>query len=174
MKSLFLMRHAKSSWKKPGLGDFERPLNRRGIGACAAMAAYMTGRAMVPDLVLCSPARRARETLDRLAGHLGQPLPAVYPEALYLAAPETLLDEIRAVDDAVDVLLVLGHNPGLATLAQGLAGSGAEADLAGLGGKFPTAALASFEFAGQWRDVAPGAGRLVAYATPKGLACAPT
>jgi phosphohistidine phosphatase len=171
MKSLHLLRHAKSSWKEPGLDDIERPLNRRGIGACATMAAYMANGAMMPDLVLCSPARRARETLDRLGEHWGQTPSAVYPEALYLAAPETLLTEIRAVDDAVGVLLVLGHNPGLAALARSLAGTGAEADLAGLGGKFPTAALASFEFAAQhWKDVAPGAGRLVAYATPKGLA----
>lgn len=171
MKSLFLLRHAKSSWKEPGLGDSERPLNRRGIGACAAMAAYMARRAIVPDMVLCSPARRARETLDLLMEHSGQPLRALYPEALYLAAPETLLAEIRRVDDAVGALLVLGHNPGLAALARDLAGSGAEPDLAGLEGKFPTAALASLEFAAErWREVAPGGGRLVAYATPKGLA----
>lgn len=174
MKSLHLLRHAKSSWKEPGLGDIERPLNRRGIGACATMAAYMAGRAIIPDLVLCSPARRARETFDLLVGHSGQPLRALYPEALYLAAPETLLAEIQRVDDAVGALLVLGHNPGLAALARDLAGSGAEADLAGLGGKFPTAALASFEFAGEWKDVALGGGRLVAYATPKGLAGAAT
>ena len=73
MKSLHLLRHAKSSWKEPGLGDIERPLNRRGLGACTAMAAYMVRRAIVPDLVLCSPARRARETLDRLSQHSGQP-----------------------------------------------------------------------------------------------------
>jgi phosphohistidine phosphatase len=171
MKSLHLLRHAKSSWKEPGLDDIERPLNRRGIGACATMAAYMAERGIAPDLVLSSPARRARETFDRLIENAGQPWPALYPEALYLAAPETLLAEIRAVDDAVGVLLVLGHNPGLAALARSLAGTGVEADLAGLGGKFPSAALASFEFAAeQWNDVAPGAGRLVAYATPKGLA----
>lgn len=171
MKSLFLLRHAKSSWKEPGLGDIERPLNRRGIGACATMAAYMAGRAIAPELVLCSAARRARETLDLLIGHWGRPVPARYPEALYLAAPETLLDEIRGVDDGVGALLVLGHNPGLAALARELAGSGSEADLAGLKGKFPTAALASFEFACEnWNEIAPGAGRLIAYTTPKGLA----
>jgi phosphohistidine phosphatase len=134
------------------------------------MAAYICRKSIDPDLVLCSPARRARETLDLLTEHLGTDLKAVYPESLYMAATATILAEVRAVDDAVGTLMVLGHNPEMAALAVNLVASGEPKDLVRLDGKFPTGALASFEFdCERWSQVAPGAGHLVGYATPKGL-----
>jgi phosphohistidine phosphatase len=134
------------------------------------MAAYISRKSIDPDLVLCSPARRARETLDLLSEHLGTDLQAAYPESLYMAAPATILAEVRAVDDSAGTLMVLGHNPGMAALAVDLAGSGKPEGLVRLGGKFPTGAMASFDFdCERWSQVAPGAGHLVGYATPKGL-----
>ena len=171
MKRLYLLRHAKSSWKEPGLSDFERPLKRRGREACAMIAAYMAGQGIAPDLVLCSPARRAAETLELVSKGLGRELNNAFCDALYMATAARLLAEVRGVDDAVGALMVVGHNPGLADLARGLAGSGDGRALADLGRKVPTAALASLELACErWAQAAAGAAHLAAYATPKGLA----
>ncbi len=171
MKRLYLLRHAKSSWKEPGLSDFERPLKRRGREACATMADYMARHGIAPDLVLCSPALRAMETLGLIAGHLGRELDTDFRERLYLASATQLLAEVRGLDDAIEASMVVGHNPGLADLARGLATSGEPAALAALAAKVPTAALASFDLDCQhWAQAAPGTAHLSAYATPKGLA----
>jgi phosphohistidine phosphatase len=171
VKRLYLLRHAKSSWKEPGLSDFERRLKRRGREACAVIAAYMVRERIAPELVLCSPARRAAETLELIVGRLGRAPEIRFREALYVASAAEILAEVRGVDDAVGALMVVGHNPGLADLARRLAGSGERHALAGLGRKVPTAALASLELACErWAQVAPGAAHLAAYATPKGLA----
>lgn len=171
MKLLYLLRHAKSSWKEPALGDFERPLKSRGLEACMVMAEYMRRRGIAPDLVLCSTARRARDTLEFISRDLGRELAVRYRDALYVASAERILAEVRATSDDVGSLMVVGHNPGLAQLAHDLVASGDPAALRALTGKFPTAALASLEVAGaSWADVAPGCARLAAFVTPKGLA----
>ncbi|MCZ6524572.1 MAG: histidine phosphatase family protein [Alphaproteobacteria bacterium] len=171
MKRLYLLRHAKSSWNEPGLSDFERPLKRRGREACAVIAAYMARERIAPELVLCSPAWRAAETLELVSSALGRALETSYRDGLYMATAARLLAEVRGVDDAVGALMVVGHNPGLADLMRGLAGSGDGRALAGLGRKVPTAALASLELACEgWAQAAPGGAHLAAYATPKGLA----
>jgi phosphohistidine phosphatase len=171
VKRLYLLRHAKSSWKEPGLSDFERPLKHRGREACAVMAAYMAQHGIAPDLVLCSPARRAAETLGLIVRHLGRELDTVFRERLYMASAPELLAELRGVDDQVEALMVVGHNPGLADLARGLVGSGEPAALAALSRKVPTAALACFDLDCQrWAQAAPEGAHLSAYATPKGLA----
>jgi phosphohistidine phosphatase len=171
MKRILLLRHAKSSWSEPGLGDFERPLAPRGIRAAGTMAAYLAAEGLMPDLVLCSAARRTVETWNHLAGALGrQPTVAIEP-GLYLAEADTLLDRLRAVPARISTVLLIGHNPGMEMLARTLIGGGGRADRRRLAAKYPTAALAVIDadIAG-WPDLAKGKGRLERFVTPKQLA----
>ena len=141
MKSILLWRHAKSGWGTPGLADHERPLNRRGEGAAAVMAAHIAALAPPLDLILCSTAVRARQTLTPLLGLL-VPAPATSMETgLYLAPEATLLARLQALDRDVGRVLVIGHNDGLWDLAVVLAGKGPAPALASLAEKYPTGAL---------------------------------
>ena len=112
--------------------------------------------------MLCSPARRARETLDGLAGALDAPPPANFDEALYLADSPTLLDHLQRVPAATRSLLLVGHNPGLEELVRSLAGS----EAAALGSGLPAAGLAIFEISGAWSSLSPSTARLVAFLAP--------
>ena len=169
MTTLTLLRHAKSRWDKSELADFDRPLAPRGIEAAPAMGRFMQSRAIVPKLVLCSPARRARQTLDLVLPFLS-PRPEVKVEAdLYPAAPEDMLGVIHAIPDVYDHVMLVAHNPGLQTLAQDLTGPGTNALVADLADKFPTAALAVLEFNGSWQQIGPAKGELRLFMAPKRL-----
>lgn len=168
MLTVSLFRHAKSSWADPALEDFDRPLASRGLKAAPAMGAFMA-RKVRPDLVLCSPARRTRETLDLVAGLIGDPR-TLFPADLYLHSPETLLACIQAIEGPVRHVMVVGHNPGLHTLALALTRSRHSADAKALSAKFPTAGLAVITLpAESWRDIRAGTGRLILFMTPKRL-----
>lgn len=169
MLTLSLLRHAKSSWEDPGLEDFDRPLAPRGLKAAPAMAKFMAGK-IEPDLVLCSPSRRTRDTLALVAASIGNPR-TFYPADLYLPAPEALLEVIRATTDAVRHLMLVGHNPSLHALAVSLIRTAeSNGDAKALSGKFPTAGLAVITFAAvAWQEIAPGTGHLSLFMTPKRL-----
>ena len=170
MKTLLLLRHAKSSWDDPSLADFGRPLASRGVKAAKRMGGEIAQRRWLPDRVLVSPALRTRQTWELVAAGLPG-MPAVkFPEALYEASAEEILAEIRKTPETVGSLLVLGHNPGLEDLAEGLAGGDSDTDsLRRLREKFPTAALARLEVEGEWRKLQPGCARLTQYLRPKEL-----
>jgi phosphohistidine phosphatase len=165
---LLLLRHAKSGWTDPQTRDHDRPLTPRGERAAAQVGAYLAGRAPSPDLVLCSSARRAQETLGRVLAALPvSPEVRIEPE-IYGAGPAGLLRVITSVSPSVRSLLVIGHNPTMGDLALDLAGVGPPEALLRLTRKFPTAALVELRFAcGGWDEITPGAGELVAYSTPK-------
>jgi len=170
MLTLSLLRHAKSSWDDPALEDFDRPLAKRGETAAPRMGAYMAAEGLIPDLVLCSPAVRARQTLALVLAHLGGDPSVVYEDAFYLAAPSVLLARIRKIDAGVRHALIVGHDPGIQGLALELASTGRAKALEALGAKFPTAALAVIRFTpGDWAKVARGKGRLELFVTPKSL-----
>lgn len=170
MKRLLLLRHAKSSWDDTGLDDHDRPLAARGQRAAAAMGVYLQQRAIAPDLVLCSSARRARETFARLDAAVSGDVAARVERDLYLAEPGELLEQLRAVDDRFASVLLIGHNPGLAQLASLLAGSGDPRELGRLRSRYPTATLAHLRFEGdRWRDLAPASCHLEAFARPRDL-----
>lgn len=171
MLTLSLLRHAKSSWSGTPLEDFERPLSRRGEKAAPRMGAFMARRGLAPDLILCSPAVRARQTLELVLPRLKRKPEVVYDEALYLASPGAMLKRIRKVGGEVSHAMLVGHNPGLEELVLELAGSAAvEDDIAALGDKMPTAALAVLLFDGDlWSRVKRGTGRLDLFMTPKRL-----
>jgi phosphohistidine phosphatase len=164
------LRHAKSDWSDPGADDHERPLARRGRRAAERMGEEMARRAIAPECVLCSSARRALETLDRIRPHLPDEVAVIVDRELYLARPDRLLARIAAVDDRVRTLLLVAHHPGLAELAALLAAGGDAEALASLRRKFPTGALADLRVAtARWRDLAPGSGILAAFLTPREL-----
>ena len=171
MRRVVLFRHAKSSRDGPALKDRDRPLAKRGITDAPVMGNYLARHGLVPDLVLCSPAVRTRETW-RLAAESFARAPRMQEvDRLYEADAQDLLQFIRGVADEVGTLLIVGHNPGLEDLADLLVGSGDAEARAAMRGKFPTAAVAVIDFvAPHWADVKPGAGRLDRFVSPKILA----
>jgi len=169
MKSLYLLRHAKSSWDDLALKDFDRPLNARGRTAAPLMAAHMRKAGYRPHLVLCSTARRAQETWDLAAPTLGGEPEVKHLKSLYLAPPSLLLASLRRLHDDYDSVLLIGHNPGMEALASQLCGGGKKAALQQLSAKFPTAALAVITFEGPWETLAEGAGYLRELAVPSKL-----
>ena len=167
MPTLHLLRHAKSSWAEPALADHERPLAPRGRRAAKAIAKHMSREHIEPEVVLCSSAVRAVQTLDLLRGALGSDAKVTVEDELYGATAEELLERVRWLDDEVASAMLIGHNPGLEHLVLTLASSGAE--LKRVEQKFPTAALATLTFETSWSRLAPAEAVLAAYVVPKDL-----
>ncbi len=168
MKTLYLLRHAKSSWDDPRLADHERPLAPRGREAARRLAKHMARAKLRPELVLCSSAARAVETYEALAGALRGPEVST-EDGLYGAGTEDLLARLRQVGEGVRSVMLVGHNPGLADLAAALAGSGEPADLGRLRDKLPTGALAVLSFDGAWAALRPGCASLESLVVPRDL-----
>ncbi|MEX2454226.1 MAG: histidine phosphatase family protein [Rhodospirillaceae bacterium] len=168
MKRLFILRHAKSGWSDPAMDDFDRPLAPRGRRAAPRIGGHMRSLEYRPSVALCSPAGRARETWRQVLAELDcVPLEDIRP-ALYHAEPRTLLDAVRSIDDIHPSAIVIGHNPGILTLALGLVGRGIAS--ANPFGKYPTGALTVFDFAADsWADIGPGDGTLIDFTRPKDL-----
>lgn len=161
MKTLYLLRHAKSSWGDPGLADFERPLNERGRRAAPLVAEFMREKGIRPGLVLSSPAVRARQTAELVAGAAGGAAPIRFDERIYEAHPLDLLKVVREADESVTELMLVGHNPGLEELT---------ARLTGARERLPTAALVRIELrADGWPQVEEGGGRLEWVVRPREL-----
>lgn len=165
MPTLLLLRHAKSAWDDAALSDHERPLNERGRRAAAAMGQRIRAAGYRPDLVLCSSARRAQETWRLAAPELDAAPRLAVERGLYLCGPDALLARLRRLE-AEDCALLVAHNPDLQDLALELAGEGAPATLRALATKLPTAGLVALSLEA-WRTLAPGAARLVLFATPR-------
>lgn len=143
MLSLMLLRHAKSSWADPGQADLDRPLNEQGKRAATAMGRYMATHVFVPQLVLCSPARRASETWSLVAGELpASPEVLVAAEIYDFGDGNALMECLRHKTGAAQSVLLVGHNPSIAGLAQTLIGAGSGKFHKRLEEKYPTAALA--------------------------------
>ena len=171
MLTLSLLRHAKSSWDDPSLQDFDRPLSKRGENAAPRVGAYMAANGLAPDLVLCSPAVRARQTLDLVLPNLAGGPTVAYEESFYLAAPSVLLARLRRIEAKVRHVLIVGHDPGMQGLALELSGAGEAGTLQAVAVKFPTAGLAVIRFKTRdWSKIGPGKGRLELFVTPKMLA----
>lgn len=170
MKTVLLLRHAKSSWADAGLDDFDRPLNDRGREAAPRIAAHLADAGLLPEIVVASPAQRTRETVTALVPALGGKAEIVYEDKVYLAPSKTLLKLVHGLDDRLASVLIVGHNPGLEELAKSLAGHGNDKLRKRLAGSYPTGALAALSFdVARWRDVAAGAGRLTHFARPKDM-----
>jgi phosphohistidine phosphatase len=167
MKRLYLLRHAKSSWKDTSVLDHDRPLAGRGRRAAKAIARHLREQGIEPDLVLCSTARRARETLDRIESALGTG-PVQVEDDLYAASAPALLERLRSVPDTVESVMVIGHNPGLQDLALGLARPSPRVHE--IATKYPTAALATLTSpVSSWHELDRDTAELAALVRPRDL-----
>ena len=161
MKTLTLLRHAKSSWDDPHLADFDRPLNPRGRSDAPEMGRRLKARGHLPDLIVSSPARRALATARMVAREIGIPEERIIEEpGLYHAGAERILRTVTSLESHARHLMLVGHNPGFNDLANRL--SDARID------NLPTAAVFQVEFdADDWSEVVAGQGRFILFDTPK-------
>ena len=172
MKTLYLLRHAKSAWDDPGLDDHDRPLAPRGEKAAQKIGRYLKDHKAHIDLVLCSTATRAQDTCARVLAAMDAPdIPVEREFGLYLCGSHVLLERLRDAPDSAGSLMLIAHNPDLHELAQQLTGSGEDRHGKALAEKFPTAACAVLLFETMhWRDLDLGAGRLADFVLPRKLA----
>ncbi len=169
MKTVHLLRHAKSSWKDTALEDHDRPLAKRGRATAKTIAAYLKRRGIAPDLVICSTAARARQTWKPIAKAI-KPTKIVLESDVYAVPEGALLRYLRGLPEEARSVLLIGHNPGLHELALALADAPSRRRLPPADGKFPTGALASLRFDGRWKDLRPGNAALANFTTPKEMA----
>jgi phosphohistidine phosphatase len=170
MRRLMLLRHAKSDWSRPGQRDHDRELSSRGRAAAPLMGAYLAERALIPDCVLVSTARRTRETWKLVAPLLPARPKAIYEDRIYEAEPGDILDAIRETPSSCQSLLVIGHNPGLQDLGLLLIKDGSQDSIDRLAEKFPTAGLVIIDMpTDAWAALRTGSGRLDSFITPRGL-----
>ncbi len=168
MLTLTLLRHAKSSWKDMTLPDRDRPLNSRGKIEAPAMGKLIVRHGLDPDLVLCSPARRTRDTLALVLPELKREPKVNYVDGLYHCTPEAMLEILHAVPQSVSSLLIVGHNPELQTFALDLIGSGPRHMKDRLEAKLPTAGLIALRFlTGGWNGIVVNGGKLELFLTPR-------
>lgn len=169
MKSVLLLRHAKSSWDDASLADFDRPLAERGRTAAPKMGEYIAANDLAPDAVLVSGARRALETWDLIRPHLAAPTSRV-ENNLYGATPDLMFAWLRQLQDDIGSVMLIGHNPGFEELAARLAGDGRKKAMKRLRKKYPTAALAVLRFdTADWSSIQWGGAFLERFVRPKDL-----
>ena len=166
-RELLVLRHGKSDWT-PGVPDFERPLAPRGRRATKRIGRLLRERGLLPDLVVSSPAERARQTTERVCRFAGMVGPRIeWEPAIYEAELETLLEVLSLVPERMARVMSVGHNPGFDELVRHLAGPTlAEWDDANL---MPTAALAHLEMPDAWTVLPRGAARCVFLVRPRDL-----
>ena len=166
MKLLYLLRHAKSDWDDPELPDHERPLAARGVRASHDLAKRLSKAEVAPSLVLCSPALRARQTLELIAPALGKKVDIRYDDGLYGASVADVIKRLGRVPASMPSIMVVAHNPTIQELALELAGSGDDIDR--MRQKFPTAALAMLEIDRKdWKELGRGCADLRGLLTPR-------
>ncbi|GAA4548033.1 SixA phosphatase family protein [Amycolatopsis samaneae] len=163
---LVLLRHAKSAWPER-VADDERPLAARGLRDAPRAGRWLARNGFVPDRVVCSPARRTRETWRLAGGALGGSPPVGHDERLYGAGLGELLTIVGETAEEVRTLLLVGHEPGMSELTLRLAGSGEGDALVRVRTKFPTCALAVLELPVPWREIAADTAVLRAFVIPR-------
>lgn len=147
MKTLLLLRHAKSSWENHSRADFDRPLNDRGRRDAPRMGELLNSLDLVPDRIITSAARRAATTAERVAESSRFDGDIIRTDELYLADPETYINLARQTDDSIATLMMVGHNPGIEELVEMLGGRDEG---------MPTAALACIRLSiDSWREISP-------------------
>jgi phosphohistidine phosphatase len=159
MKTLLVLRHAKSSWDHPHLSDFDRPLNGRGEKSAPAMGQFMRSKGLLPEVIIASPAKRARMTAE-LAAESGEFDAEIrFDEQIYGAGANGLMYVASGIDDSFETALIVGHNPGFEMLVEALTGEG---------GHMPTAALAVIDLEiDSWSEVDAGTGTLRGFFIPR-------
>lgn len=159
MKTLYLLRHAKSNWDDSSVSDFDRTLNSRGEKAAPFVGSLMKDRGMIPEAIISSPAKRAKQTAKLVAKAAEFPSKLVFDERIYEASTARLLAVMSEIADDIDSALLVGHNPGMESLIWYLTGKMEP---------MPTAALAVIELnIDRWSNVAEGSGSLESVIRPK-------
>jgi phosphohistidine phosphatase len=163
-RRLILLRHAQAEGRPSGMDDRDRRLSAGGRGELLATAQYLRRLDFSPEAVIVSGAWRALETWDVLSKAIGLEIRPIIEDTLYLAPPMAVLSRLQSLGATPREILVIGHNPGLTSLARSLAGPGSDRDaVARLGHGLDTGALACFETTlADWSDLTPGGARLVA------------
>ncbi len=190
MKTLLLLRHAKSSWSEPGSKDFDRPLKGKGFEDAALIGGHLLASGCVPDVIISSPALRARQTAEAVANSVansvanavanavagantrvpGDAPKLSFDKSLYEAPTEAILQVARSAGEDPDVLMLVGHNPSMQLAALKFCGEGAPALLAEMLRGFPTTGLARFTFrAAGWRDISWFGATLLDFISAKAL-----
>jgi phosphohistidine phosphatase len=168
VRRIHLLRHAKSSWDEPSTPDQDRPLAPRGRKAAKRLARHLRESDIRPNLVLCSSARRARQTLELIENGLPDDVEIEIEPDLYGASADALLERLRALPPEVRAVMLIGHNPGLQDLGLMLAGSGDA--LPRLREHYPTLALASLQVrSSTWKTLAGGSATLTGLLVPADL-----
>ena len=164
-RRLILLRHAKSDW--PDVPDPERPLAKRGRRDAPVVGRWLRGHGYLPEVVICSVARRTRQTWKLVAPELGSSPAVTFEPRAYGASALTLLYLVRELPASCRAAMLIGHNPAIEDLASSLAEPPGEAGAPPAPGlRFPTAAVAILEFDTDWASLTPGHARLLAFATP--------
>ena len=170
MKELMLWRHAKASWPTTERDDFLRPLSKRGKRAAAAVARWLATRHLVPDIIYCSSASRTRETAEYLIAEMPSLPSIVFDRALYLAEGSELLAHLQKAPEATQRVLLIGHNEGIADLAQVLTQLGPPDQLGQLHDKYPTGALVWLRLTIEtWKELGQGHGELIHFVRPRDI-----
>jgi phosphohistidine phosphatase len=171
MRRLLLLRHAKTEKSAPGGGDFDRRLAARGRAEAPKIGAYMAHHDLQPDLVIASPARRARETWELVAPAFPTAPPVVWEDRLYNAEAVAIVGLVKEAKPAS--LLLVGHNPGLHDFARLMIASGDVDARERLNENLPTAGLLVIDFAlARWSKLHPRSGRLDRFVSPRLLTTA--
>jgi phosphohistidine phosphatase len=166
-RTLYLLRHAKSSWELAGELDWERGLLPRGVDDAKAIAEYMSSAGIEPEYVICSSARRAKQTLAAVREVLPEHVEVLIADEAYQATPVDLFELVGSVSPDFESVLLVGHNPSIHDFAVDLAATGDE--LPQMAGKFPTATLAELEIECEWSELATDCATLAEFTRPKAL-----
>jgi phosphohistidine phosphatase len=160
-KTLVIVRHAKSSWDEPGLDDFDRPLNHRGLKDAPKMGRRLRKGNLKPGRIVSSPAVRALHTCRLICEELKIPMSSIQEdELLYHAGADTILSVIKKTPDEVDTVMIVGHNPGLTDFVDSLCGEGPV--------NLPTASVTFIELPGDsWKNIRFGGGLLRSHDYPR-------
>ncbi len=174
MRTLFLLRHAKSAWDQPELSDHDRILNDRGRWSAPVIGRFLQEQAVQLDLALCSSALRARQTWDLVSKELAAPPPVSVEQRLYLCGVENMAMRLRELEAAQKTVILIAHNPDLQILTVSLTADRGSPMAARARHKFPTAGLARLDLnIDSWADLQPDCGNLVSFESPKRLAYQP-
>ena len=170
MKTLTLLRHAKSGWDDPVQRDFDRPLNGKGRRAAQTLGRYLRREGFEFDQVVASPAVRVQQTLAEVASGYGRTFAPAVDRRIYLASAATLLDVARELPETATTALLVGHNPGLEDLVLLLVPDAEAGPRDSVEEKYPTASLAELRLdVARWRDLAEGGATLIRFVRPRDL-----
>jgi phosphohistidine phosphatase len=160
MRTLYLLRHAKSSWKDDSLADFERPLKRRGREAAEAIGEFLASKKVDLSVLISSPSIRTRQTIDIVQKHAKLGVEARFDQRIYEASLATLVQVVSEIPDDNKAAMLVGHNPGMEELLAFLTREHRHV---------PTGALSRISLESSWKEAGRSSGKLEWFVTPKDL-----